>query len=98
TGIWWSGGCMATKRQDRFRDGVLRAYDKNARSFPWRDTRDPYAVLIGEILLQRTRGENAVQVYERFMQRWPTPSALAKARTSSIARVIQSVGLAKRST
>jgi A/G-specific adenine glycosylase len=88
---------MATKTQERFHDGILHAYKKGARSFPWRDTRDPYAVLIGEILLQRTRGENAVLVFEGFMQRWPTPSALANARTSSIARVIEPIGLAKRS-
>jgi A/G-specific adenine glycosylase len=64
--------------------------------FPWRDTRDPYAVLIGEVLLQRTRGENVVAVFEEFVRRWPDASSLSRARETSIATVIHSLGLPKR--
>jgi A/G-specific adenine glycosylase len=48
------------------------------------------------MLLQRTRGEHAVEVFFRFIRRWPTPAALAEARTSSIISVIRPIGLAKR--
>lgn len=67
-----------------------------ARAFPWRETTDPYAVLLGEVLLQRTRGEHVVEVYREFLRRWPTPQYLARARQATIARVIAPLGLAKR--
>src|SRR5437773_11867220 len=82
--------------QARFRRHVLGWYRHHPRSFPWRDSRDPYALLVGEVLLQRTRGENVVPVFESFVARWPTPSDLARARTASIASVIRPIGLAKR--
>jgi A/G-specific adenine glycosylase len=75
---------------------MLRWFREHPRSFPWREQRDPYAVLIGEILLQRTRGEQVVPVYQEFLRRWPTPDRLARARESSLARVIRPLGLAKR--
>jgi A/G-specific adenine glycosylase len=53
-------------------------------------------VLVGEILLQRTRGEHVEAVYEAFVHRWPDPQALSRARTSSIASVIRPLGLVKR--
>jgi A/G-specific adenine glycosylase len=54
--------------------------------------------LVGEILLQRTRGEHVPGVYGEFLRRWPTATALAKARTPSIAAVIRPLGLAKRAS
>jgi A/G-specific adenine glycosylase len=53
-------------------------------------------VLVGEILLQRTRGEHVVEVYKEFLRRWPDPVALGRARESSILAVIRPLGLAKR--
>lgn len=43
-----------------------------SRSFPWRETTDPWEVLVGEVLLQRTRAENVSAFYDRLMARWPT--------------------------
>src|SRR5687767_14297882 len=80
----------------QFRRVMLRWFREQGRAFPWRETRDPYAVLIGDVLLQRTRGEHAVQVYERFLARWPTPESLARARVGSIAAVIRPLGLSGR--
>ncbi len=79
-----------------FRRAVLRWHALHPRSFAWRESRDPYTLLVGEILLQRTRGENVEPVFRSFIERWPTPQALAHARTSSIASIIRSLGLAKR--
>jgi len=80
----------------RFRRAILRHYRLNARAFPWRTSRDPYAVLIGEVLLQRTRGENAARPYEEFIARWPTPNALATATREEIDGVIRPLGLSRR--
>lgn len=82
--------------QDAFRAAILGGFDQRDRSFPWRSRRDPYAVLIGEVLLQRTRGEHAVRVYLDFVRRWPTPERLARARVPTIERVIRPLGLVKR--
>jgi A/G-specific adenine glycosylase len=85
-------------KQNQFRRAVLRWHRQHQRSFPWRESRDPYEVLIGEILLQRTRGEYVVDVYREFLKRWPDPRSLARARLSSVASVIRPLGLAKRAS
>jgi A/G-specific adenine glycosylase len=82
----------------RFRATVIERFTNQPRPFPWRDTNDPYAVLIGEVLLQRTRGENVVPVYAQVMRRWPTPERLSRARVSTIASVIRPLGLEKRAS
>ena len=79
-----------------FRRAMLRHHRRRARTFPWRETPDPYAVLVGEVLLQRTRGENIPAVYSEFLRRWPNPGSLSRAREASIATVIRPLGLAKR--
>ena len=71
-------------------------FSESGRSFPWRSSQDPYAVLIGEVLLQRTRADLVVPVYLDFMRRWPTPDSLGRARETTIARVVRPLGLAKR--
>lgn len=79
-----------------YRRAVLRWYREHPRAFPWRAKGDPYAVLVGEVLLQRTRGEHVLPVYDAFMRRWPTPESLGRARVASIAQVIRPLGLPKR--
>ena len=69
---------------------------ERSRAFPWRESRDPYAVLIGEILLQRTRGDLVEPVFREFVGRWPTFERLAAAREETIKDVIRPLGLAKR--
>ena len=60
------------------------------------ESSEPYAVLIGEILLQRTRAEHAPDTYHRFLSLWPTPEALSTAPTERIEEVIAPLGLRKR--
>ena len=54
-------------------------YRATARPFPWRHTRDPYAILVSEVMLQQTQADRVVPYFERFMAAWPTPAALAAA-------------------
>ena len=79
-----------------FRRGMLHHYHSERRGFPWRDTRNPYAVLVGELLLQRTRAESVGPVYERFIGRWPDASALASADVDELRETIRPLGLGKR--
>jgi A/G-specific adenine glycosylase len=69
---------------------------RNRRSFPWRETDDPFRVLVAEVLLQRSRGTTVAGVYERMFARWPDAESLARAREPSIASVIRPLGLVGR--
>ena len=69
---------------------------KNRRSFPWRETDDPWRVVVAEVLLQRSRGKTVAKVYEELFRRWPDAPALSRARESSIAAVIRPLGLTRR--
>jgi A/G-specific adenine glycosylase len=71
---------------------------KNRRSFPWRETDDPWRVLVAEVLLQRSRGKTVAKVYEELFRRWPDAAALSRAREASIASVIRPLGLVRRAS
>ncbi len=79
-----------------FRRNLMAWGGRNRRSFPWRETDDPFRVLIAEVLLQRSRGSTVAVVYERLFARWPEAESLAKARGASIASVIRPLGLVRR--
>ena len=79
-----------------FRRGTIGFHRRNGRTFPWRESTDPYTVLIGEVLLQRTRAEHVTTVFRRFLQRWPDPESLSCAKAMEIEDVIAPLGLRKR--
>lgn len=63
----------------RFRRDLLDWFEQAQRRLPWRETRDPYRILVSEVMLQQTRVAAAIPYYERFLQRFPTVEALAEA-------------------
>jgi A/G-specific adenine glycosylase len=79
-----------------FRSRLLRWGEDHRRSFPWRETDDPFKILVAEVLLQRSRGKTVATVYEGLFTRWPTAEALARARVASIGAVIRPLGLVRR--
>jgi A/G-specific adenine glycosylase len=81
-----------------FRRRLLAWGRKNRRSFPWRETDDPWRVLVAEVLLQRSRGKTVAKVYEELFRRWPDAAVLGRARESSIASVIRPLGLVRRAS
>ena len=68
----------------RFREHLLRWFAAYQRDLPWRRTRDPYAILVSEIMLQQTRVAAVIPYYERFLARFPTFEALAEAPESDL--------------
>ena len=66
------------------RSALLEWYDRSRRDLPWRRTRDPYAVWVSEIMLQQTRADTVIPYYERFLERFPTPTALAEADEDTV--------------
>jgi len=79
-----------------FRTELGRWGRSHGRSFPWREARDPFRVLVAEVLLQRSRGRTVAIVYERLFERWPSANELARARADSIAALIRPLGLVRR--
>lgn len=66
------------------RAAFLAWYDANKRDLPWRQTRDPYAVWVSEIMLQQTRVDTVIPYYQRFLARFPDAHALASASEDEV--------------
>jgi A/G-specific adenine glycosylase len=62
----------------RFRRRLLHWYARHGRDLPWRHTRDPYRILVSEVMLQQTQVERVLQYYPRFLRRYPSLEALAQ--------------------
>jgi A/G-specific adenine glycosylase len=96
---WGSAVTIATRTDTAaaaFRSKLVRWGKANYRSFPWRETNDPFRILVAEVLLQRSRGVTVAMVYEELFARWPDAEHLARARTASIQSVIRPLGLVRR--
>ena len=61
------------------RDLLLAWYGATARDLPWRRTRDPYAILVSEVMLQQTQVARVIPVWRAFLERFPTAQACAAA-------------------
>lgn len=72
---------------------IIHWYNQHGRSFPWRNTNDPYHILIAEILLRRTTASAVARIFSDFMKQFDTPERLANAHESTIVRALSSLGL-----
>ena len=79
-----------------FTTTILQWFGENGRALPWRETRDPYAIWLSEIILQQTRIEQGRPYWERFMKQWPTVEALAQATEDEVLREWQGLGYYSR--
>ena len=75
---------------------LLEWFRENGRDLPWRQTRDPYAIWLSEIILQQTQVKQGWEYWERFMHHWPTVEALAKATEDEVLREWQGLGYYSR--
>jgi A/G-specific adenine glycosylase len=80
----------------RIRDGLLGWFKEHARDLPWRRTRDPYAILVAEVMLQQTQVDRVLPYYTRFLERFPTVEDLATAATSDVIRIWSGLGYNRR--
>ena len=78
---------------EEFKTAVLNWFTQNGRHLPWRDTNDPYKIMVAEFLLQKTDVEKVKVVYNEFIFRWPTVQLLSKEKVSYILKIIQPLGL-----
>ena len=78
------------------REAVISWFEENGRDLPWRGTRDPWRVLVSEVMLQQIQVARAVPFYEAFLKRFPTPRALAEAPLAEAIKVWGDLGRYKR--
>jgi len=75
---------------------LLSWYAHNRRDLPWRRTRDPYAILVSEAMLQQTGVERVIAKYHAFLDSLPTLSSLAEAATADVIRLWSGLGYNRR--
>lgn len=75
---------------------LLRWFDRHGRDLPWRGTRDPYRILVSEIMLQQTQVSRVKDFYRAWMKRFPSFGALAKASNSEVIRAWAGLGYNRR--
>ena len=79
-------------RAARFSRTLRAWFRKHGRALPWRETRDPYRVLVSEAMLQQTQVSRVVDYYDRFLDRFPTIDALANARPRQVRESWEGLG------
>ena len=75
---------------------LRRWFRANGRDLPWRRTRDPYRVLVSELMLQQTQVSRVVDYYGRFLTRFPTLRDLARARQAHVIDAWEGLGYYNR--
>ena len=80
----------------QFKVEVWDFYKKNKRSFPWRKTKDPYKILVSEVMLQQTQVLRVVAFYQKWIKRFPNIKTLAEAKFSQIYPFWQGLGYNRR--
>jgi A/G-specific adenine glycosylase len=75
---------------------LLEWFAVNGRDLPWRHTRDPYAILVSEVMLQQTQVSRVVPRYLEWLRRWPTVSQLAAASPADVIRAWHGLGYNRR--
>jgi A/G-specific adenine glycosylase len=75
---------------------LLAWYGRFGRDLPWRRTKDPYAILVSESMLQQTQVARVIPRYEEWLERWPTVETLAAAATADVIRAWNGLGYNRR--
>lgn len=82
--------------RDALRRALLDHYDRHQRRLPWRGERDPYRILVSEVMLQQTRVETVLDYYEAWLGRFPDIDALAAADADDVLRAWEGMGYYRR--
>jgi A/G-specific adenine glycosylase len=89
-------GATLTSPPLTFAPQLLQWYRSVRRPLPWRSTRDPYALLVSEVMLQQTQAARVIPYYEAFLARFPTAHALAAARPRDVLEAWSGLGYNRR--
>lgn len=80
-----------------FREKLIQWWKHNRRSFPWRNSSNPYDILIAEILLHRTKADQVTPIYQNFLKQFSSFAAIASAPQSEVIEMLFPLGLRWRS-
>src|SRR6266702_8807355 len=83
---------ISQKNGRAFRRSLLRWYRQHGRDLPWRRTRDPYAILVSEFMLQQTQVATVLSYYNKWLRRFPDFATLAHASEASVLHAWQGLG------
>lgn len=91
-------GNVATQPDPReyFRHHIASWFTEYGRRYPWRDTANPYHILVAERMLHRTRSNQVADTYYRFLDRFPTVQSLAAASSEDVTSILATLGLTWR--
>lgn len=81
------------KKIKEFRSRILLWFNRNKRRYPWRQTRNPFRILIAEMMLQRTKADQVEKVYRTFFSKFKTPSDVASTRMKVLNKILYPLGL-----
>ncbi len=84
------------RNANAFKRRLLAWFRREGRELPWRETRDPYAVLVSEFMLQQTQVNRVSDYYDRFLTQFPTIRHLAKSRPSVVREAWEGLGYYRR--
>lgn len=88
--------CLSCATVTDFQAAIYRYYHANPRPMAWRETNDPYAILVSEIMLQQTQVERVKTKYDEFLTVFPTSETLATSPLPELLRVWQGLGYNRR--
>jgi len=87
---------LSARRVAAFRKIVYDYYKRHGRDLPWRETTDPYRILVSEVMLQQTQAPRVLLKYKEFLDRFPDVAALAAAPLSHVLSAWQGLGYNRR--
>ena len=87
---------LTPSKINAFKKRVLSYYRRNARTLPWRETTDPYCILVSEIMLQQTQVDRVIPKYEAFIKRFPDVASLALSPLKEVLVLWQGLGYNRR--
>jgi A/G-specific adenine glycosylase len=80
----------------QLQETILTWYKKEGRKLPWRETTNPYKILVSEMMLQQTQVDRVIPKYHAFLKQFPTPKILAEASTADVLKVWSGLGYNRR--
>ncbi len=96
TSLYSGNGCLNPEAVTFFQQAIYSRYYFNPRPMPWRETRDPYRILVSEVMLQQTQVERVKPKYSQFLALFPTASDLASASLAEVLHAWQGLGYNRR--
>lgn len=87
---------ISIEKIKRFQKKIFLFYKKNRRELPWRNTTDPYKILLSEFMLQQTQVKRVVLYYEKWIAKWPSIESLASASLPEVLQMWMGLGYNNR--